>query len=243
MVLVILSVVLLIAALSISRIRSRATSVTSESNLRQLGVLVVAYSQDFREMPPTVFAPIEQFMSRLDPPQAVQTPHGVARGYWFSNSLEFAAVLDNVPPARIRRDASMPRGLAETGIDGFDTDFKISDTLYATPEYWNRITQRGIEQWFPMQLSLVSFPSDKGFMRQVRLHSPPPDEPVSETCCSTRARSAVLWFDLAAESLTQRDLIPGEPNFWHYGNLTPLPLWASGTPIDSTLDGVFGRDR
>jgi type II secretory pathway pseudopilin PulG len=240
---VVLALLIGLAFFAVAATRRRAWSTSSEANIRQLGILISAYSADFRDMPPTVFAPIEQFMSRLDEPQRVQTRHGIASGYWFSNSTAFVAVLDEVPPARTRRDGSMPRTEAETQSDTFETDFALTNTLYALPDYWNRETQRGPEQWDAIPMTLVGFPSQKGMMRQLSLYRPGGDVSTSETCCTTQAQSAVLWFDLSAESLVQSSLIHGEPNFWHFGNVVPLPLWATGVPIDSTRDGVLGRDR
>jgi len=206
----------------------------SLSNIRQVGAALMVYGHENRDVPPVVFPPI---LVTAPPPWITVVIDGSeVNGAWFMNGDKYPLLLKPQLPAGVLRD---PRVRAPTGTRA---DYSISDCFYATPEYWDRATQAGPVQWIPQPMSVVQFPSLKGLMRQNTAYNVPGHEQYF-ACCVSGVRTSVLWSDLSASTEDQSTLRPGEPNFYHHGNISPIAYWEDGQPIDSTKHGVRGRDR
>ncbi|MBX3402894.1 MAG: hypothetical protein KF699_05710 [Phycisphaeraceae bacterium] len=223
---------LMLPALSGSRQMARGA--LSLNNIRQVGLAVFAYGQDHADRPPALFPPVLV----ISPPPwlTVEVDGRSVRGAWFTNDDEFHRLLSPRLPPAVLRDPSV-----RSPPDG-QADYSIADSFYASPDYWDRATQRGPAQWQLQAFASVSFPSLKGLMHQTRVYSVP-GHAEYPACCAAGVRSSVLWADLSASTEDQGALIPGVPNFFHHGHASPVALWEGGRPIDDTLHGVRGRDR
>lgn len=196
-------------------------------------------------MPPVIFPP--QLVITV-PPWLETTVNGeLLRGSWFTNGDAFHTVLTPRLPAEVLRDPRSPALNRLVTSDGQSTssqsDCSLTQTLYATPLYWNRLTQTGPEQWIVQRLGKIQFPSQKGLARQNRAYNVPGHPNGFFACCTDFVHTSVLWADLSATTEVQGRLKVGEPSFFSHGQLTPRPLWSSGIPIDGTLHGVLGVDR
>jgi hypothetical protein len=230
---------LLVPRLSASRLGAVRTK--SLSSVRQLAILTQQYANDSKELPPVIFRP-ELARYRTGPWQTHEIRGERIGGAWFNNGDYYHLLLGEdaqsvafAPdrPAHLRTGAGFRQ----------NADFRIADCYYATPEYWDRWTQRGPEQFGAQSLSLVRFPSQKGFVHQIILYHLAGWPDGLGACCDTKDPSAVAWGDLSATSVVQRDLNPGEPNFYHHGNATAPSYLGSGLPVSWTRHGVLGRDR
>lgn len=236
--LAVIGVLLVIASLALPAIRStRATAkrATSVARIRELGLALVAYSETNRGLVPAVFAP--KYRGAVGPWEEVSTPNGQRiQGAWFANGVFFYLPLDFENPEVLSApDAPLERRIV---------DYKVADAYYAAPEYWNRRTQRGPQQWRAQRIADTQFPSQKGFMRQFTVYTVNGREASGfPACCTGNLRAAVLWADLSATDENQSLLRNGEPNFWHHGLSGALPLWANGVPVENTLNGIQGIDR
>lgn len=206
------------------------------SNIRQLGMLVSIYMDGHRAAPALYPA---QPAPDAGGHWAV-TPYGGLHGFWFTNSKHFQYVLDQRVPDRV----IYAPGRTDTDSDVyFVGDYSISDTFYASPDYWNRQTQRGVSQWRAMRLDQVRYPSSKGFMLQDLIYTLPEFPDGMMTCCARDVVSAILWSDLCATEEVQGLMPPGAPNFYDDRRVGSTSYWDNGAPVRSTVDGVHGRDR
>lgn len=231
-----------LAAQGLSNARVKSRTLGSISNIRPHGMLVQAYSQNARDLPPVLFRP-ELALYPSGPWQTVEVEGESVRGSWFENARRFHALLDKDTVSGIAYDPSRPPHLRGPYRRGGLCDYSIALTFYASRDFWNRWTQTGLSQFVPQRLTAVSFPSQKGFMKQSVVYTIAAFPEGFGACCGHNEPSAVLWADGSATHEAQPALRPGEPNFFHYGNIAPPTYWSSGTPIDATKDGVFGRDR
>jgi len=233
---------LMLPAFQQGRVAARAT--TALARLRDLGILTVAYATDNRDMAPVLFRPI--YGAGREDRQAIDVDGYTIRGHWFNNSNYFHLLFDTPPPAEALRDPGNPartsfslRGVGTTA----HSDYMLAECLYAEPAFYNVRTQVGPAQWVPQRLGTVLFPAQKGFAKQLSVYDRPHVVPAYPACCFSGVRSAVQWADLSATTEDQSALNHPAPNFWHHGLSGAVPLWAGGVPIDSTVDGVRGRDR
>jgi len=152
-VLVVFGVLLLLAGLvlpALSQTRHASFATVSLSNIRQVGVAIVAYGQDYLDRPPILFPPV---LVMAPPPWLIVEVDGESvQGAWFTNGSNYPRLLNPRLPPRALRD---PHVRSPTGVQ---TDYSISNTFYATPEYWNRATQTGPEQWIVQQLQMSRSP-------------------------------------------------------------------------------------
>lgn len=238
----VLSLLASLAAHGLSNARVKSRELGSMSNIRQHGVLVQAYSQSNRDLPPVLFRP-EVALYPDGPWQTVEVEGEPVRGSWFENARRYHVLLDRDAVSGIAFDPSRPSHLRVHYRRTGTCDYSIALTFYASRDFWNRWTQSGVSQFVPQRLTSVSFPSQKGFMRQSVVYTIAAFPEGCGACCGHNEPSAVLWADGSATHEAQSALRPGEPNFYHYGNLAPPTYWSSGVPIDATKDGVFGRDK
>lgn len=224
--------------------RFAARRQVSVSNLRTLAMLTSDYASDNDGFPPVLFEPVYGNIS--GEPQYVTAVDGTELwGHWFSNTTLGHARFDEAPPTRVLRDPSAP-GLRDGSMVGamrYFTDYKLADCLYAEPRYWDRDTQEGPAQWRAQRLDSISFPSGKGLAKQITVYDVEGYPDGYPTCCVETVPSAVVWGDLSGTVEVQAELAPGVPNFWHHGLTGRMNIWSKGIPIDSTRDGVLGRDR
>lgn len=246
-VLVVIGVALVVASLMLpalkeGRVAARAT--TSLSRIRDLGILTVAYAADNRDLPPVLFQPI--FGVGREQRQAVRIEEHTIRGHWFNNANKFHLLFDTPPPAEALRDPGNP-ARTSFNLRGVETtahpDFALAECLFAEPAYYNRRTQIGPSQWGAQRLGAILFPAQKGFLKQLSVYDRPDVLAAYPACCYAGVRSAVQWADLSATTQDQSALNVPAPNFWHHGLPAAMPVWGGGAPIDSTVDGVRGRDR
>ncbi|MBL8886649.1 MAG: type II secretion system protein [Phycisphaerales bacterium] len=247
---VVLGTVAILIALAIPRLvktRQQARDLTDLTKIRQLGLLVTAYANDSKDLPPQIFAPIFVNGPLGIPPLQIKYRGASLTGSWFTNATVFHLAFDVLPsPAQVRATGSptrMFKAHTDIGTTAMYSDFKISDVYYADPEYWSRDHQKGPEQWRTQTLTSVAFPSAKGFMWQTKLYTIPGYPDGIYGCCTAGVQTAVLWADMSANPQVVADLTWGVPNAWTYGSAGPVSPDAKGPPIDGTELGVFGRDR
>ncbi len=195
-------------------------------------------------MPPVLFEPVYGNISGES--QRVRALDGtILPGFWFNNADYPHARFDPLPAREALRDPRAP-GLRDDSMVGpmrYFSDYKLTDSLFAEPRYWDRNTQRGPEQWTPQRLSSITFPSSKGFAKQILVYDVPGFADGYPGCCVEGVLAPVLWADLSSSDLVHADLREAVPNFWHHGHAGLMNLWSRGVPIDSTKKGVLGLDR
>ena len=237
---VVLGIVVILAGFMLPGLggaRQLARDLGVMSNIRQLGMLVSIYMDDHRAAP-AAFPPIRvpdgaEFHEKA-------TPYGRIYGSWFTSGKLYQYLFDERLPNSVVAAPGKPGIDSESYILG---SYSISDTFYARPNYWNRRTQRGPEQWAAMRLDHVRYPSSKGFMLQDFTYTMPNFPSGMMTCCAQDVPSAILWSDLSASQEIQGLMPPGVPNFFDERNTATISYWADGAPLRSTADGVYGRDR
>ncbi|MFO0859837.1 MAG: type II secretion system protein [Phycisphaerales bacterium] len=243
----IVAIVLSLVLARLQQVRSRAHEVSDLSRIRQLGLAVVAYSSDFKEMPPVLFSPVYVNPEFQAPWQSVQVGDRLVNGAWFMNGAKFHLLLRPVPTLHeIRALGAKPDGATLT-VDGTRTslvaDFYLTDAFYADPEYWTRDKQIGPAQWRPQRLSSVAFPSNKAMLWQPRVYTKPGYEEGFPSCCADQVRSAVEWADGSATNEVVGRLKRGVPNGWHHGNAGGVSPSDEAMPLLGTEFGVLGQDR
>jgi hypothetical protein len=208
-------------------------------------MLTIAYAEDNGGYPPVSFEPV--YGNTSGDAQVIRATDGTElRGWWFSNATLPHARFAEVPPKGVLRDPAAP-GLRDGSMVGpmrYFCDYKLSETLFAEPRYWNRDTQIGVRQWHVQRLEQIQFPSAKGLARQITVYDIEGYPDGYPGCCVQQVQAPVLWADVSATPEVQAGLQPGVPNFWHHGHGSDrVSIWARGVPIDGTQDGVLGMDR
>ena len=240
----IIGVLLSLLLPSLGSMKARTRQLGSLSNIRQIGLMLNVYAQSNRDRPPVFFDPV--YISSDGPFQEITFDDGsTIFGAWFANGSYAHMAFDPVPSIDVLRDPAAPTHDRDDWHTAhrMTSDYKLSDSFYADPDYWDRDTQEGVEQWGVQALSNVTFPSDKGMIRQIQVYDVPGFADGYGACCVQDVESVVLWVDMSAQRLVQADLLPGVPNAWHHGIIGGIPPGMNGFPIDDTRHGVFGRDR
>lgn len=238
----VVGVLLAISIPSLGGARSTAYELKSLSNIRQIGLATVQYADAWKGTPPVIFQPKVGFIG-IDQPQEVETQWGVAWGYWFMSTSLYQLAFDEPLPGEVTLAPRNPEAESDTrGV--FQPDYLLAESLYATPEYFDRFTQTAPEQWVPQRLERIRFPASKAIAHQVARYDIDTPSGLAMTCCfGDLPPSSVLWGDLSAVNINQGSLLPGEPNFYHHGSGPGGSLLGDGAPIDATKHGVLGRDR
>lgn len=248
--LVCIGVVAILLSLVLARVRqvrSRVYEVSDLSRIHQLGVAVVAYSGDFRDLPPVLFPPVYVNPEFQAPWQTVQVGDRQVDGAWFLNGAKFHLLLRPVPTLAEIRALGAKSDAPTLTVDGTRTslvaDFYLVDAFFADPEYWTRDKQIGPAQWRPQRLSSVAFPSNKAMLWQPRVYTKPGYDEGFPSCCSDQVRSAVEWCDGSATSEVVGQFKRGVPNGWHHGNPGAVSPLDEAMPLLGTEFGVLGQDR
>jgi len=243
--LVVLGIVALLLAIAVpwlGQARGKGWSAVSLANAREIGLAVQMYADVSKDLPPVFFAPITGHYPET-PPQRVVTVGGPARGYWFDHEWEFPVAIDPPLPAATLQSPGLVRP-REPGADSIRynglPDFRLTQSLYATPAFWDRYTQAGPSQWAAQTLGSIRFPASKGLLFQHHKRGPNGRQQIPQY---VGVRGAITWADLSVTETDHTTLLPGEPNFWDHWRLRPPTFLEDGWAVRATKDGVWGRDR
>lgn len=235
-------ILLLIGILAPGLMQARRTAqhAINLAHIRSIGGAVYGYAADSRDSPPVIFQPIYVRWSAGQFLYA-EVDGRTLRGGWFSNSADYHNVMTGYLPSRVLLDATR-RGSKDNARR--DSDFLLTEVLYAVPEYWNPDTQFGVSQWAAMPMSRIEHPSAKGLVWQATTFDVEGWPNGHMTCCNGKVESAVGWADLSASRHVLQDLLPGVANIYHEGS--SFSGWirpTGGMSVVNTRDGVRGRDR
>lgn len=233
----IVAILLAIVLPQISRIRRTRHEVTTLSNIRSIAASVVAYAGDSRGLPPAVL-PEVLGTHGVDTPESRSTPSGTVAGFWFDNTKFYTRAIE--PPigfAALRIGGARP---AQSAIDTVlqTCDFHLSDSYYASPEYWQFFSTQSKEMLRLQPLDMTTFPSEKTLLSFV-LNSDSFDEQ-SARQVREWVRWPRGWADGSAEWIAPEQLLAGIPNTRsHSGSVTWSMIPRGVTP----QGGITGRDR
>ena len=248
-VLVVIGLILVLLSLAIpglAGVRRQAREISALSSIRTMGQGLHQYATDSMDLVPA-FLPKTSFFIR----QGGKWPEVLyrnirLRGGWFDHSALYHLAFSPLLPWGVNRAPGAPNNLPSVTIDGvrsaYYTDFRLSDSFYAEPSYWEFGRQRGPEQWGAQRLISVAFPSRKALLWQTRSF-PGPGGGV-ELGFLGNVPGAILWADQSASEEVLRKLREGGPvNHFHPGIGSPAPADARGLPVRDTEHGILGVDR
>jgi len=246
-VLVAISILCILLALTVpllSRSRGTGQAAVSMANLRGMSVGVQLYADSNRDLPPVIGRRVQtgQGWDFTDVGRGNESifRHGSYYSYAVTSLLgdiRIANAPGNPSPHEIREVA---------GVKVCQSDYDLTNTLYASPDFFDWSTQIGPEQFGPQRLISVAFPAAKGMMWQKRLFHRPDLAPVIITCCTVDVETPIGFFDHSVAQMKMRRMPPGIFNI--YDNavwISPSidPSTASGPPVADTKRGTQGRDR
>ena len=239
---VIAVIALLITLFLPSLFRSRAAALETRmlSNMRQLAIAFTTYADSHAGIMAAIFSP--EFRIQGNPERVIMPDGQRGGGYWFSNTHTAWMLAAPDFTEEMLHAAGHPAHIRPR--DRFIySDFHLSEAFYASPAYWNMKTITGPKQWASQRLDAVAYPDRKAMLMPIENFLVPnfPDGTIS--CCRQGLPIAVAWSDLSASSIMGDAVLPGSPNPWHHLTHRGFPSWAGGTPLWSTKDGIFGRDR
>ncbi len=244
--LVVVSVVLIILGLALPAIghaRHRAREAAALASLRTISSTTWTYALAARDLPPTFFPPREGYFGRDDPHRVVVNGRSLS-GYWFDHSVYYHCAFSPPLPRPVLLAPASTRTAVEH-VENVQTrayaEHRIASVFYAEPEFWTIAGQRSDRQWRPQPVSKVRFPSLKGLLYQHTVYNAPQMPPRYTVPNYPRGRGGVAWADHSATITAQADLRPGIPNTFDHYRATNWLL--DGAPIDTTEQGVHGRDR
>lgn len=122
--------------------------------------------------------------------------------------------------------------------------YRLSNTFYADPQFFNWDTQRGLSQFRAQPLTNVAFPASKGVLFQTRMYHYP-QYGIVLSCCMFDLPAPIAFGDLSASEHIMRRMPHGITNFFSRTALAPGvdPRELPGVPVDHTIAGILGRDR
>jgi len=239
----VLSIVVSLLLPSLSGERGRGYAAKSLSNIRQLNVALSLYADANKDLPP-VFAP-----PSWPPAMPFQFDFGtVGSGYWFEHSwaasIALCQTLGNSSVAHAPGNPNVAPDSVHQGERVYFGDYLLTNTLYATPSFFNWNTQTGLAQFGAQRLSSVAFPSSKGLMTQVVLYHYPQYGPTL-ACCAADVAAPVAFADGSGSEHILKRMRPGITNLFARIHLLPSvdPRAIPGGPVIDTVDGTQGRDR
>lgn len=232
--LVVIAVIAILAAITISmlaRTRMSARESQSLSNIRQNVVVFAAYTTDHQDYFPQLFP-------------ASLSRNSISCGPYRINDLGYFETTKtwNIGLASRYYDGNvLSEVFFSPFIEGFPvsavvlTSYHHTQTILAAPEYWNRTTRlTGITQWRAVRASEVRIPSSKGLFLDYVAYG------TKWGFSSTVVRRLPVGFcDGSARAIERNDFRP------------PCDLASGGPPGDDstgplpvihTLDGVYGAD-
>jgi type II secretory pathway pseudopilin PulG len=225
----------------ISRSRQNARQAVTASNMRSLAIMQFAHADQHKGEFATIFSP--QYRNVASGLEVVEVRGLSLRGGWFENALWSWLVAAPDATAGVLLAPGNPRRNTNEAEPRADTDYALTNTLFATPEYWDKRTQRGPEQWRSQRADSFAFPSDKGFLIQMLTYEVPEYPAGHMACCFKDYRTGLVWADLSATREAIGAMPLGVPNPWHHTRQRGMPAWATGAPVIETFRGVAGRDR
>ncbi|MGQ0626979.1 MAG: hypothetical protein ACT4PL_02625 [Phycisphaerales bacterium] len=243
-VLLVLAIVLALAALFVgpiagSRISAQRTAMLS--NMRTLATLQVQYCDDHRGEFAVLFAPV--YRSVAGGLESVRVGERTLRGAWFENAnWNWLVAAPDISPELVLAPGN-PR-IHDAGSSSLvNPDYVLTNTLFASPEYWDLPTQTGPNQWRVQRIDSIAYPADKGLLLQMVTYElrDYPDGHMS--CCFREFKAGLVWADLSASRESIGAMPLGSPNPWHHTLRRGLPSWSRGAPVLETRFGVAGRDR
>lgn len=117
-------------------------------------------------------------------------------------------------------------------LDGVFSSYDYSATMYSRPEFWNLATRTGPDQWRPVRVSDVRFPSQKGGLYY-------DESEVESSGVWVRLRRPIGFCDGSAVSVRYEDITrpypKGDGHWW--GSFDGF-----GIRVRHTMDGAYGRD-
>lgn len=223
--------------------RQRGYAAQNMSNIRAMALGVVMYADAHRGYPPAYGVP-----RWPDGAPWVFDFGEVPHGNWFDHkwlySYMITGFLGTVDVASAPRRPGGPRALGEhQGQTVCLSDYVLTSSLYASPEFWNWKTQKGATQFGVQLLDSVVYPSNKGMMMQMWIWHMSEYSGFTWSCCEFDVPSPVVMFDLSVPELILRRLPRGMWNLFEVNTSDPPePTRAPGMPVVNTIDGTRGRD-
>jgi prepilin-type N-terminal cleavage/methylation domain-containing protein len=243
-VLVVIGILALVGALivpTLAGVRSRARATVTLSNIKQMGQGVVMYAASAKDRAPCYAEPAW-------PPIAPWTfDYGKDGGWWFDHwelySLEITSLLESTRIARASGHVDPPGPVTHRGNTASLSDFFLTNTLYASPKFFNWKTHAGPEQFGLQQLSSIAFPSDKGLLMSMGYWHSAPHYGLG--CCGFDIPMPLVFADLSASEISPVRMKPGILNIYARVQYSPNadPRVLNGMPVFDTVDGIQGRDR
>ncbi|MFN0131741.1 MAG: hypothetical protein ACKVW3_04290 [Phycisphaerales bacterium] len=228
---------------SLSAARGRGLAIKTLSNMRSFGMGLNSYCNANKDAVPAFYAP------KLPPFAPFKFDFGpLGDGSWFAHSylaaLAITAELDDV---RIATAPGNPKPFLVREHRGQQvslSDYRLSETLYAMPRFFNATTMGGPEQWGSQRLTDIRYPSIKGIIVQRRLYHYP-QYGVLPACCSSNIPSPVMFGDMSVSEEDIGSMPKGIGNPYVRTSRDPSadPVGHSGPPIIDTIDGIAGRDK
>ena len=213
------------------------------SNLRQMAIGLQLYADSNKDLPP-VYGP---------PSWPAASPWhfefgDVGQGDWFEHSYLYSyAVLATLGDCRVARSAGNPdleKLVTFNGVPVSQTDFLLTNTLYAAPAFFNWQTQTGPKQFAPQAISSIATPSSKGVLWAFQTFGNPKYGRVL-SCCSVDLPAPIAFADQSVSEHVMRRMPAGIINLYAGDGVAAGvdPRTLGGTPVANTVNGVLGRDR
>jgi prepilin-type N-terminal cleavage/methylation domain-containing protein len=238
----IVAVVLSLALPALSGSASKAKALRAEARCRQIAQALFHYAIDYADSPPVLGKPDSSGHSewRLD--------YGTRNVSWFQHHSGYSLVLASY--VGTWRDLIAPGNPREypvavhRGVEVSRTDYHLTNTLYASPAFFDWETMAGPSQFAAQRLSLTAFPSSKGLIYQQWVFHHP-GVSAAAACCMADVPTPIAFFDGSVSELVMRRMIPGVINPYAGAMIPPEadPRTVDGSPVSNTRQGLLGRDR
>jgi type II secretory pathway pseudopilin PulG len=240
--LIVISIIMIVTALvlpSLGGVRRTASELKTLSNIRQIGIGLSLYAEDAAGLPPVFAEPVW--------PESTWNIGGtpVETALWFdhafSYSLAITASLENIEVA-VAPGNLQPTPVGQfNGVPARRADYFLTNSLYATPEFFDWATQQGPAQFRPQRLDSITFSSSKGLLYQPILYHLPGRQYWGDP----GNHGPVAFADGSADILDASLLLPGMLNLYDRVLTNPAqdPAEAECAPVANTYHGVRGRDQ
>jgi prepilin-type N-terminal cleavage/methylation domain-containing protein len=227
-VLLVMAIVAILAALlapSLSGTRDAAKRRVNLSDLRSHTAVFAAYANENRHALPFVTRPDVEFTVLGSGDHEVS-----ARFFWARNLWPLA-----LARSHYNTTAADPIFYAKNSKFNQVDTYEYAPTCFSLPAFWNAQTRTGPDQWRPVTIDSVLFPSHKGILANFA-------DAATSWANYTLAGSSpdVAWIDGSATTVRHDELsAPYGPAEGQWGG-PPTPF---GRVIMHTVDGARGRDR
>ncbi len=238
----VVSILLSIALPALSGAMSKGRAVAADARCRQIGQALFHYASDFNDLPP-ILGPVDS--------SGISTwtmDFGTSRRPWFNHANRYSLVLasyvgtwrDMIAPGNPEIYPHEKHG----GVEVARSDYYLTNTMYASPSFFNWNTLVGPSQFAGQHLGSVAFPSAKGMLWQNLLfHVPGVGTAVA--CCLADVATPIAFCDGSVSEMVMRRMPPGIINPFAGALIPPDmdPREIHGSPVSDTIDGIMGRDR